>query len=72
MSAYAIEMGKRSKDRKLVRVHRSRVVYGMVRRLCTHPWLFGGRVNRKLSVNLLRRRRYGRLGHEVFGVTTLR
>ena len=49
--------------------NRSRAVCALSRHSRTHPWLFRGRVNRKLSVNLLRRRGCDRLGHWVFSVT---
>ena len=79
MSAYAIEIEERGKGGKRGRgcmytgLKDRGLCVARVRHLCTHPWLFWGRVNRKLSVDLLRRRRDGsRLGHLVLGITTLR
>jgi len=66
MSAYTIEIEEVKTENAF-----EGTGFGPDRGLCvawsvifvTHPCLFRGRVNRKLSINLLGRRRDGRFGH---------
>jgi len=71
MSAYTIEIEEVKTENAFEGTGfwaRSRAVCRMVRHFSTHPWRFRGRVNRKLSIDLLGGRRNGRLGHFVLWV----